>query len=76
MFTLTEEQYEFAMEVVDLGKRQGEFFDKLRGILTEEEIKAIAVVSAYFGIEANQEKKRALVKEMAEEFYTEVNQEA
>lgn len=64
-----------AMMVAELGEKQSEFFDKLRGILTEEEIKAIAVVSAYFGIEANQEKKRALVKAMAEEFYTEVNQE-
>lgn len=76
MFIPTEEQYEFAMEVVNLGKRQGEFFDKLREVLTEEEINAIAIVSSYFAIESDQEKKKALVKAMAEEFYAEVNQEA
>lgn len=67
-------QMEMAQAISNLtAEQQKEFFNELSGKLTEKEIEAIQIVSAYIGWLSDPRKEKAIKTAMAQELYNEFN---
>ena len=73
---LTSEQVNLALNVGEMSaENQRQYFEMLKEVLTEEEIKAFQIVVAYFRMKNNPDREKAMKNALAIQLYEEFNRQ-
>lgn len=71
---MSKEMVDFLVAAQRMDKQQErEFMEKLKPVLSEEELKSLAILISYFRIQLHPDMKKAMVKAMAETLYNHFN---